>query len=152
VQRKFFYEMKKYTIDAETLGSWAGFAVFIKIEDEVSGPNGFLAIDNIKYHGAPYQCVGLEAWTAYTTVPIGGHGNNQGWSRSNGAYYPGTSSPCEKSHFWNGGTDGSCEYASCPAGAVTTTQGLCRGDSSVCKFPSESATGQWPTDCPCVKV
>jgi len=155
VKRKFFYAMRSYSIAEEILGSWAGYDVFLKVEDDVSGPDGFLAVDNIKYHGAPLQCVDVETWTAYsntsTEMKPGGFGDQQGWSRSNGAYKAGTNVACEQGQFWNAGTDGSCEYALCPTGAVTSIATTCRGDATVCKFPDEATPSQWPADCPCVQ-
>merc|ERR1711998_129909 len=125
--KNVFYNMQEYTIDEDLLASWAGYDVILKIADEQTGDDGFVAVDNIKFHGKPLTCVELTGtgspdWTAYSdsdaladpadtdsgpatdAYPAGGFGNNQGWSRITDpdgtyGYAAGTSSNCRMSSF-----------------------------------------------------
>jgi hypothetical protein len=172
--RKWYYNMQTFTIDLDTLANWAGFDVKIKISDDTSG--GFLAVDNIKFKGAPYSCVDFDGdWVAYTEnqlqFPADGLGTGQGWSRSpvpadassadstlaaTYAYIPYTKSACEAVNFYGKGTTGTCEYRACPAGAITSRPGLCRGPHTTCgTYPSGDGADTHsihPSACPCVKL
>lgn len=172
--RSLFYNMQHFEIEADVLSNWAGFDVFFKIEDDSSGPDGFLAIDNIKYHGTPKGCVdlttdggGATLWTAYTegfsTFPAAGFGNGNGWSRSsnNGndgavtapyAYGSSTGVACASENFFTVGTNADCEYATCPTGAITTNDATCKPSGGTCHFPTSSNVGNWPSHCPCVST
>jgi hypothetical protein len=163
--------MQEFSIAADVLANWAGYDVFIKIEDDKSGTDGFLAIDTIKYYGLPDGCVDLVKdgsgnvlWTDYTEetamFPTGGFGTGEGWSRSAStgafsyAYRASTNVACESgsgdTFFYGAGTTGSCQYAKCPLGSITTTSASCAGPTSQCVFPTSASVGTWPENCPCV--
>ena len=39
------------TMPADVLANWAGYTVKLHIRDNRAGPDGFIAVDNIKYQG-----------------------------------------------------------------------------------------------------